>query len=609
MQVSRRDLIRWGVAGVGVALLGENSRAATCSVGKTLQRVAEMVLADLPEIGAYNGVPEALNGGSLARRMDDWSPAGVEHFRATLARAARILAGIDCAGTGPAALQWVAARELIAAGTRTDAIHYGRPNPFWFSGHVPYVITPVAGPHIDTPNAMLVQQSLATPAAVDAWLEKLESFGRGFDAVSEKIAADEALGCRPPKILIHKSLSVLDAFVAGDAVNHPLIAALRTRTAAAGLDPKLREAAERRAIAALERTARPTYTRLREKLAAMEPRGQESAGVWAQPEGEALYAANVRALGDSPLQPAEIHRLGLEEMRRITGEMDTLLRANGYKTGTVSERYRSVSLEPRFRFPDNDAGRQQVLDYARGLIRSAEARNPTFLPPDLFPRAKLEVRRTPPSTEAGAPFAYCDSPTLDSNIPAIFWLNLRDMSAVTRVGLPTVVYHEAVPGHFTAGAVQHLAADQPVLLNIAAFNAYNEGWALYAERLMAELGAYEHDPFGNLGRLSDDLFRAIRLVVDTGLHHLRWTRERAIQFMMETSGNAESEVVAEVERYMAWPGQALGYKLGELRLLEMREGLRRRPGKRFDLPTFHRAVLAGGALPLDIVAKRVAELT
>jgi uncharacterized protein (DUF885 family) len=177
------------------------------------------------------------------------------------------------------------------------------------------------------------------------------------------------------------------------------------------------------------------------------------------------------------------------------------------------------------------------------------------------------------------------------------------------VGLPTVVYHEAVPGHFTAGAVQHLAADQPVLLNIAAFNAYNEGWALYAERLMSELGAYEHDPFGNLGRLSDDLFRAIRLVVDTGLHHLRWTREHAIQFMMETSGNAESEVVAEVERYMAWPGQALGYKLGELRLLEMREGLRRRLGKRFDLPTFHRAVLAGGALPMDIVAQRVAALT
>jgi uncharacterized protein (DUF885 family) len=269
MQVSRRNLIRWGAAGVGAALFGANSRAATCSYGKTLQQVADLVLAELPEIGAYNGVPDALNGGPLARRMDDWSPAGVERFRGTLVRAARILAGVDCAGTDPTALQLAAAREIIAAGTRTGAIHYGRPNPFWFSGHVPYVITPVAGPHIDTPNAMLVQQSLATAAAVDAWLEKLESFGRGFDAVSEKIAADEALGCRPPKVLIHNSLSVLDAFVAGDAANHPLIVALRTRTAAAGLDPKLREAAERRAIAALEHTARPAYARLKEKLVAM----------------------------------------------------------------------------------------------------------------------------------------------------------------------------------------------------------------------------------------------------------------------------------------------------------------------------------------------------
>lgn len=607
--ISRRNALKWGVAGVGAALFQVDARGATCSVGKTLEDVANLLLSHLPEIGAYNGVVEALNGGPLARRLDDWSPAGVERYRAGLAQAARILADVECQAAGLEGLQLAAARDIVASGTRTQAIHYGRPNPLWFSGHVPYVVTPVAGPHIDTPNTMMVQQSLATPAAVDAWLEKLEAFGRGFDAVGEKIRADEALGCRPPRVLIKNSVPILDAFLSGDAKNQPLVTSLRTRTAAAGLDPKLRAEAERRAVSALVHTARPAYVRLRELLLAMAPRGQEHAGVWAQPEGESLYAANVRALGDTASSPSEIHRIGLDEMHRITAEMDTLLRSKGYKSGTVSQRFRSVSREARFGFSSDAEGRTHALEFARELVRGAEVRNSTFLPRELFPRAKLEVRRTPPETEAGAPFAYCDPPTLDPSVPGVFWLNLRDMTAVTRVSLPTVVYHEAVPGHFTAGAVARLASDQPVLVSIAAFNAYNEGWALYAERLMAELGAYSQEPFGNLGRLNDDLFRALRLVVDTGLHSLRWTRERAIEFMVETSGNAHSEVVAEVERYMAWPGQALGYKLGELRLLEMREGLRRRLGGRFNLPGFHGAVLSAGALPLDIVAKRVAELS
>jgi len=608
---TRRELFQWGAASIGVALLAPLRRVVaaregiSCSVPRLLQQLADQLLGELPEVAVYNGVPQALNGGPLARRMDDWSPAGIARYRGVLARAAQLLARDDCAASEPQALQLAVARDIIADGTRTAAIHYGRPNPLWFSGHVPYVVAPVAGPHIDTLNTMMIQQSLATPAALDAWLEKLEGLGSGFDAVREKIAADEALGCRPPRVLLQKVLPILDAARAGDAAMHPLIAALRTRTTAAGLDPKVRAAAERRAVAALEQRVRPAFGRLRERIAAMVPRGQEHAGVWAQPEGEALYAANVRALGDSPLAPKEIHAIGLEEMRRTTAAMDALLRANGYATGSVAQRYRALAQEPRLRFADSDAGRLEALDFARRLLSGAEAKYPSILPRDLYPRAQLEIRRVPIATEAGAPPAYCDPPSLDGRTPGVFWLNLRDMRAVTRMSVPTTAYHEAIPGHFMAGGVARLAGDEPLLLSIASFNAYNEGWALYAERLMAELGAYAQDPFGDLGRLNEELFRAIRLVVDTGLHQLRWTRERAIAFASEASGYATSEVEAEVERYMAWPAQALGYKLGQLRLLELREGLRRRLAARFDLREFHRAVLARGSLPLDLIAKIV----
>jgi uncharacterized protein (DUF885 family) len=574
-------------------------------VPRLLQQLADQLLEQLPEVAVYNGVPQALNGGALARRMDDWSPAGVARYRDVLAKAAQLIARSECAVTEPETLQLAVARSIVADGNRTAAIHYGRPNPLWFSGHVPYVVSPVAGPHIDTLSTMMIQQSVASPPALDAWLEKLEGLGHGFDAVREKIAADEALGCRPPRVLLQKVLPILDAFAAGDAVRHPLITSLRARLSAANLDPKLRAAAEQRAVAALDGRARPAFRRLREHIAAMVPRGQEHAGLWAQPRGDALYAANVRALGDSPLAPQEIHRIGLEQMQRTTAEMDTLLKANGYSTGSVAQRYRALAEEPRLRFADSDAGRLEALDFARRLLSGAEARYPSILPRELFPRAQLEIRRVPVATEAGAPPAFCDPPSLDGRTPGIFWLNLRDMRAVTRMAVPTTAYHEGIPGHFMADGVARLAGDQPLLLSVASFNAYNEGWALYAERLMAELGAYAQDPFGNLGRLNEELFRAIRLVVDTGMHELRWTRERAIAFASDASGYATSEVEAEVERYMAWPAQALGYKLGQLRLLELRAGLQRRLRARFDVREFHRAVLARGSLPLELIAKLV----
>jgi uncharacterized protein (DUF885 family) len=605
--ISRRDVLTMLSGSAGLAFLAPVAYAESCELLPTLTKVADTLLECLPEVGVYNGVPAALDGGPLARRMDDWSPAGEDHYRRTLSEAAQSLTEPSCPTDPAGSLRLATAREIVAGGIRSQGIRYGRPNPLWFSGHVPYVISPVAGPHIDTLNTMMAQQSLATPQALDAWLMKLEGLGPGFDAVRDKLRADEALGCRPPQVLLSKSLPVFDAFLAGDAGAQPLITALATRTAAAGLAPDLGESARRRAIAAIDQQVRPAFARLREQVASMVPRGRMEAGIWAQPQGEVLYAANVRALGGTSLTPSEIHRLGHSEIQRITEQMDALLRKSGYSKGSVAERFKAMSAEPRFHFASTGEGRAMALESARELIRGAEARYPEILPRELFPRMQLEVRRVPPATEAGAPGAYSDPPSLDGKMPGIFWLNMRDMSAVTRVELPTLSYHEGVPGHFTAGAIAAALGGQPLLLQVASFNAYNEGWALYAERLMAELGAYRDDPFGDLGRLNDELFRAVRLVVDTGIHALRWSREHAIAFMSSTTGVATSETVAEIERYMAWPGQALGYKLGQLRLLELREDMRRRQGTRFDLREFHRAVLGHGNLPLSVLETVIAQ--
>ncbi|MBV8574530.1 MAG: DUF885 domain-containing protein [Acetobacteraceae bacterium] len=605
MPISRRDVLTMGSGAAALAFLPPAIGAEACDLSATLGKVADTLLECLPEVGVYYGVPAALEGGPLARRMDDWSPAGQDHYRRALSEMAQSLVESSCPADPAGSLQLATAREVIASGIRSQAIKYGRPNPLWFSGHVPYVISPVAGPHIDTLNVMMAQQSLATPQALDAWLMKLEGLGPGFDAVREKLRADEALGCRPPQVLLSKSLPIFDAALAGDAAAQPLIKSLTARTAA--LAPPVRETARQRAIAAVEQQLRPAFARLREQIASMVPRGRMESGVWAQPQGEALYAANVRSLGGTSLTPSEIHRLGHAEIQRITAEMDALLRKSGYTMGSVTERFKAVSAEPRFHFAADEAGRAMALEYARQLVRGAEARYPEFLPRELFPHTQLEVRRVPPATQAGAPGAYSDPPSLDGKTPGIFWLNMRDMSAVTRIDLPTVTYHEGVPGHFTAGAIAAMLGGRPLLLQVASFNAYNEGWALYSERLMAELGAYRDDAFGDLGRLNEELLRAVRLVVDTGMHALRWTREHAIAFMSASTGVATSETVAEIERYMAWPGQALGYKLGQLRLLELRDDMRRAQGTRFDLREFHRAVLGHGNLPLAVLETVVAQ--
>jgi len=608
MRATRREMA--GMIG-GAALAGALAAPAAakppplCPLTTPLDAIADALLARMPEAATNAGVAQARDGGPLARRMDDYSPAGEAGRRHALRDAEAALAAIVCDDDPIGARDLAIARAVVANATRAADIAYGRIDTFGVAGHSPYLVTPIAGPHVDTIAIMATQQSLATPAAVDAWIEKLDGFRDGFAGVIEALRADEAAGCRPPRVLLENSGPVIAAFLAGPAEAHPLIAALRERTAAAALDPRLRAAAERRAIVALEKRARPALAALGEAVATMAPRGREDAGLWAQPDGEALYAANVQALGDTALDPAAIHALGLAQVREISAAMDRALRARGLSQGSVAQRMAALARQPANIYPDTAAGHARMIETVAARVSAMEARYGEIVPDALIPHQPLTVLRLPAMAEQGAPGGFYDGPALDGARPGTLWINMRDMRDIPGFRLATLAYHEGVPGHHLQGAIALTLTDRPLLVRLARFNAFQEGWALYAERLSAEMGVYAFDPLGNLGRLQDELFRAARLVADTGLHHRRWSREQTIAWLRDATGIAEGRVTAEVERYMAWPGQALGYTLGAQRLLALRQRWRRARGKRYSRKAFHALVLGAGAMPLALVEQTV----
>jgi uncharacterized protein (DUF885 family) len=599
MKITRRQTLI-GMAAVSASpALARKKRRLPPPDTAPFDDIAEKLLTHLRETATYNGTADALDGGQLARKLDDYSPAGESALRAEFQAGRDLLARIRIRGDGPAARHLGTINAVLENGTRSAGIPYGRINPLNFSGHTPYIVSQIAGPHIDSVNIMLEQQSLGTPKAVDAWIEKLDSFPTAFAGVIEKIRADRAAGCIPPRALLEKTVPVLDDFLAGKTADHVLIKALNQRTTAAGLSRRTRSLAIKRATTALEKSARPAMRLLRDEIIKLLPEGRTDAGIWAQPQGTEFYAANVQSLGDTRMAPDEIHRIGLDEVGRIAGEMNVLLAKQGMPNGSIGERMTALAKDTKNQFADSDKGRADLLDYVRAKVRGAEALYSQLLPPNLVPRQALTVKRVPLATQDSAPGGFYDGPSLDGIRPGTYWINLRDMAAVPRFRLPTLSFHEGVPGHHTQSAIASALGEAPLLVRIGSFNAYQEGWALYGERLMAELGAYRDDPLGDLGRLQDELFRAVRLIVDTGLHHKRWTREQAIRTMKDATGIAESRVTAEVERYMAWPGQALGYKLGQLRLIDMRTRFMARKGA--DMKAFHALVLQQGAMPLDLV--------
>lgn len=323
-------------------------------------------------------------------------------------------------------------------------------------------------------------------------------------------------------------------------------------------------------------------------------------GMWAQPQGDEWYSWATSASTTTNMTPDEIHELGLEELAQLHGRMDPILKEIGYTQGTVGERMQALSQDPRYQFAEGDPGREEIFAFIDERLQWIKGQMPRAFNTLVDPN--MEVRRIPITEEAGAPGAYGGAGSKDGSIPGRFWINLRTTDLHRKYDLPDLTFHEAIPGHVWEGEYSNRL---PLIRSILAFGAFSEGWALYGEQLADELGAYDDFKVGRLGYLQSLAFRACRLVVDTGLHSKRWSREQARQFFVERNGSKFEEVAGEVDRYCSWPGQACSYKIGHSEIVRLRQTAEARMGSAYDFKAFNTAVILGGNAPLDVVGKTV----
>ena len=466
-----------------------------------------------------------------------------------------------------------------------------------------YPLHQMFGIHTSLPNFMTQMHPVRNERDVDFYLQRLTGFPAAFAGMVERLEESERRGIIAPRFSVESTLSNMRSFIDQPVTENPLYVELLERVdAIEGFPAERRSRLPDELAETISRYVYPAYETLIAHQESLLERTHSNDGVWRLPDGDEYYAWAARMHTTTDYTPAEIHAMGLAEVERIGAEMDEILCGQGYCEGGVGERMAALNADPRFLFEDSNQGREAILEAYREIVAEIEAGLDDWF--DMRPSAPVEVRRVPVFEEQGSAAAYYQPPSFDGSRPGVFFANLRHVEEHPRFGLRTLAYHEATPGHHFQIALQMELTGVPTFRRIVPFSAYAEGWALYAEQLAWEAG-FQDDPYDNLGRLQAEKWRAVRLVVDTGMHYKRWSREQAIDYMFEKTGMPLSDVTEEIERYLVWPGQALAYKVGMIKMLELRELARDRLGEDFDIREFHNVVLLNGAMPLDILERVV----
>lgn len=537
--------------------------------------------------------------GDFARKLPDYSPYGMAQLQRTMQNAAQALTKVNLEALSPND------KLHTQVNLEIDRYYAGFPSfeagyiDTW-GGHLPYVVSQISGPLMNVPTVLQDQQVVKTAQDAQDYLARLEALAVMADQVYAKVKSDADNGIVLPKNLFPKTMTFLNGFVAPQAKSHSLVSALAGKLKSSEVtDPREVKTLLVTASNIVDQEVYPAYQRVIKLMQSLEAKAPSGDGIWAQPNGSDFYQHAIKYLADSDLSAEQIHQVGLDEVARISGQMDEILTANGRTDGSVGKRMVELAKDPQFLFADSDEGRSQLLNFLNQEIETIMVKAPELFA--TMPKTGVMVKRIPQVIEAGAPGGYYMPPALDGSREGEFAINLRDMTEVPKFSLKTLTYHEAVPGHHFQVALNMEQTEIGLMRQNAPFNAYVEGWALYSELVAMEMGMYKDDEWGNLGRLQAELYRAVRLVVDTGLHHKRWTRQQAIDYFHNTTGTGLSDVTSEVERYMAWPGQALGYKLGMLKFVELRQTARDALGEKFDAKVFHDLILLKGARPMALV--------
>jgi len=468
-----------------------------------------------------------------------------------------------------------------------------------------YPLNQLFGVQSELPSFMAAQHAVRSQGDAEDYVARLRQFPVMAEHVLAGLHEREQAGILPPTFVVEKVLAEMRAFVGAAPTDNILYTSFDDKLAKLDADtvaPGDRDALLSQARSAVAEQVYPAYQDFIEYYAGLLPKTAGNHGVWALPDGADFYAWSVRMHTSTDMTPAQVHQLGLDEVARLEAEMDAILVGEGLVEGSIGERVQQIATRPDQLYPDTDEGRAAIIADFTAIIEEIDAGLDGVF--NVRPKQGVEVERVPEFREKTAPGAYYQPPAFDGSRPGKFFINLRNTAEVARFGMRTLAYHEAIPGHHFQTTIQQELTGVPTFRKVLPFTAFSEGWALYTEQLAWELG-FQDEPLDNLGRLQGEMFRAVRLVVDTGMHDKRWTREQAIAYMLEKTGMPETDVVAEIERYLVMPGQALAYKVGMNKILELRARAKSRLGEDFDLAAFHDLVLTGGDLPLALLEQRV----
>jgi uncharacterized protein (DUF885 family) len=596
--VDRRQFL--ATAAAAGLLAGCKVRTGTSAgegdLARQLQGIADQLLAEYPQNATILGIARNKLA-PLAHEWQDQTPAGFAKRKENISSRLGALRKMDLRDlsnpdklNGSVALQ---AHELAEAGY---AFEYGDPlvlDPNNGFRNTPYVVNQLGSSYSDLPDFLESRHTIASAEDALAFADRVDAYARNIDGETERLKHDRRIGVIAPDFNLDKTIAIIGGGASEKPDQSAVLATFKKKMGEAKLSDdtlteRVRQAMATKVIPALQRQV--------EELKAHRAAATSDAGVWHIKDGEAYYRWALKAGTTTNRTPDDIHKLGLDQVKEIQSRMDAIMRKQGLTGGTVGQRMAALGKDPKQLYPNTAAGREQLLAYLNGRIEDIRMRLPrafaTMVPGNLI------IKRVPPSIEAGAPGGYAAAGSIDGKVPGQYYINLRDTSEWPKFSLPTLCYHEGIPGHIWQG---DYANRMPLIRSMLAFNAYSEGWALYAEQLADELGVYADDPLGQLGYLQSMGFRACRLVVDTGLHAMKWTRDRAIDWFVTTNGDPRSSVEKEVDRYCAMPGQACGYKVGQLEIVRLRDKAKAALGSKFDLRRFDDAVVLGGSVPMTLL--------
>ena len=553
-------------------------------------------LQDSPEQATSLGMDTGERVG-LRAKLGDASAAGRQKDRARTRREQAELRRIDRARLSPSArIDYDVVDYQLSRAVEGERFDYGSSG----GRYAPYVLTQLTGAYRNVPDFLDSTHPVKTASDADAYLSRLSAFATVMDEEVKQQREDAARGVFAPDFILDTTLRLLAAVRDVKAQDTVMVTALGRKLSAAGL-PDDRVA---RATRIVEQEVFPALDRTRALVTELRAKAVHDAGCWRLPDGEAYYAAAAEAATTARYSGDEIHQIGLAQVAEINARIDGILKGQGMTQGTVGERLVALNRRPDQLYPNTDQGREELVAQLNRQIREIYPRLPEAF--SYVPKAEVVARRVPPTIQAGAPGGYYQSASIDGTRPATYFINLRDTFDRPKFGLSTLTYHEAVPGHHLQVATALESGDIPLIRRRGFFSGYGEGWALYSEQLADEMGMYDGNPLGRVGYLQSLLFRATRLVVDSGMHAKRWSREQATDYFMATTGIARGRSQGEIDRYTVWPGQACSYKIGHTVWVKLREDAKKRLGQRFDIRQFH-DVLKLGAMPLTVLERAVNE--